>query len=235
MSQHRQHHTSPASPSSSPSSSPSASESASEFVGVEFWDSRYRESDRIWSGDANAVLVREAADLAPGRALDLGCGEGADAVWLARRGWQVTGTDISGVALERAAGHAADAGVGDRIDWQRHDLAESFPAGEFDLVSACFLHSFGDFPRDRILRSAASAVAPGGILLIAGHAGWPSWQKDSRPEADFPTPDEVVAQLELPEGGWELLLAEEHERVQNQPDGRPGTRTDNAVKVRRLR
>ncbi|MFI6145614.1 class I SAM-dependent methyltransferase [Streptomyces sp. NPDC051109] len=212
----------------------SAPESAPEFVGEEFWDSRYRESGRIWSGEPNAVLVREASDLAPGRALDLGSGEGGDAVWLARRGWRVTGTDISGVALERAAGHAAGAGVADRIDWERHDLAESFPAGEFDLVSACFLHSFGDFPRARILRRAAAAVAPGGTLLIAGHAGWPAWQQETRPEVHFPTPDEVVAQLELPDGAWEVLLAEEHERVQNLPDGTPGTRTDNAVKVRRL-
>ncbi|MFD5148412.1 class I SAM-dependent methyltransferase [Streptomyces sp. NPDC058401] len=202
------------------------------FAGEEFWDSRYRESDRIWSGDANAVLAREAAALAPGRALDLGCGEGGDAVWLARQGWHVTGTDISGVALERAAAHAADAGVADRTAWERHDLAESFPAGEYELVSACFLHTFGEFPRERVLRRAAAAVAPGGILLVVGHAGWPSWQED-RPEVDFPTPDEVVAQLELEAGAWEVLLAEEHVRAQNQPDGRPGTRTDNAVKVRR--
>ncbi|MFF3210996.1 class I SAM-dependent methyltransferase [Streptomyces sp. NPDC002886] len=211
--------------------SPDAPETG--FAGEEFWDSRYRESDRIWSGDANVVLARETAPLAPGRALDLGCGEGGDAVWLARQGWHVTGTDISGVALERAAAHAAEAEVADRTAWERHDLAESFPAGEYDLVSACFLHTFGEFPRDRILRRAAAAVAPGGILLVVGHAGWPSWQED-RPEVDFPTPDDVLAQLELEAGAWEVLLAEEHVRVQNQPDGRPGTRTDNAVKVRRL-
>ncbi|MFE4638715.1 class I SAM-dependent methyltransferase [Streptomyces sp. NPDC056773] len=202
------------------------------FAGEEFWDSRYRESERIWSGEANTVLAREAAPLTPGRALDLGCGEGGDAVWLARQGWHVTGTDISGVALERAAAHAAGAGVADRTAWERHDLAESFPAGAYDLVSACFLHTFGEFPRARILRRAAAAVAPGGVLLVVGHAGWPSWQED-RPEVDFPTPDEVLAQLALEPGAWEVLLAEEHVRVQDQPDGRPGTRTDNAVKVRR--
>ncbi|MEV7724128.1 class I SAM-dependent methyltransferase [Streptomyces sp. NPDC087917] len=202
-------------------------------VGQEFWDGRYRESDRIWSGEANAALVREASDLEPGRALDLGCGEGGDSVWLARRGWRVTATDISEVALERTAEHAAGAGVGDLVECEHHDLTATFPRGEFDLVSACFLHSYGDFPRDRILRTAASAVAPGGVLLVVGHGGWAPWQED-RPQAHFPTPDEVLAQLELPEGTWEVLLAEEHERVQNMPDGTPGTRTDNALKVRRL-
>ncbi|MET9318896.1 class I SAM-dependent methyltransferase [Streptomyces sp. NPDC003038] len=201
----------------------------------EFWDDRYRESDRIWSGNPNAALVREAGDLTPGRALDLGCGEGADAVWLARQGWRVTGTDISGVALARAAAHAAEAGVADRVDWQRHDLAESFPDGEYDLVSACFLHTYGDFPRARILRTAAAAVAPGGILLVVGHGGWPSGTEEPpHPGIEFPTPQEVLAQLELAQDAWEVLLAEEHAGSRNQPDGRPGTHTDNAVKVRRL-
>ncbi|MFD9338123.1 SAM-dependent methyltransferase [Streptomyces sp. NPDC060028] len=201
--------------------------------GEEFWDGRYRESTRIWSGKANALLVREAEDLAPGRALDLGCGEGADTVWLARRGWHVTGTDISKVALGRAAEHAAEAGVADRVDWQRHDFAESFPEGEFDLVSACFLHSYGDFPRARILRSAAAAVAPGGVLLVVGHAGGPSWDPDAHSEIDFPTPEQVLAQLELPEGAWTVLAAEEHVQARTDPEGRPGTHTNNVLKVRR--
>ncbi|MFD5870175.1 SAM-dependent methyltransferase [Streptomyces sp. NPDC060322] len=199
---------------------------------AEMWDDRYRESDRIWSGNPNAALVREVDGLKPGRALDLGCGEGADAVWLARQGWTVTATDISRVALDRAAGHAADAGLADRIDWQWHDLGASFPEGEFDLVSAQFLHSMGDLPREEILRRAASAVAPGGVLLIVGHAGFPSWEHD-HPDIELPTTDEVLASLELPEGEWEVLLSAEHERVQNDPDGNPTTRTDNALKVRR--
>ncbi|MEU8778471.1 class I SAM-dependent methyltransferase [Streptomyces sp. NPDC048606] len=200
--------------------------------GREWWNDRYRESGRIWSGEANAALVREVSALPPGRALDLGCGEGGDSVWLATRGWHVTATDISEVALLRTAEHAARAGVADRVDPHAHDLAHTFPDGEFDLVSACFLHSYGDFPRDRILRTAAGAVAPGGVLLVVGHGGWASWQED-RPEVDFPTPDELLARLELDEGAWEVLVAEEHERVQNAPDGRPGTRTDNTLKIRR--
>lgn len=200
---------------------------------AQMWDDRYRESDRIWSGNPNTVLVREVADLEPGRALDLGCGEGADAVWLARRGWRVTATDLSRVALERAAYHAADAGVADRIDWQWHDLGATFPEGEFDLVSAQFLHSMGDLPRERILRRAAVAVAPGGILLVVGHAGFPHWEKNPDPTVAFPTPEEVLASLEPAPGEWEVLLSGEHERVQNDPDGNPTTRTDNALKVRR--
>ncbi|GGZ74401.1 class I SAM-dependent methyltransferase [Streptomyces subrutilus] len=203
---------------------------------AEYWDERYRESDRIWSGRPNEILVREVAGLTPGSALDLGCGEGADAVWLARGGWTVTGSDVSEVALGRAAEHAAEAGVAERVVLRRHDFAESFPEGEFDLVSACFLHSYGEFPREAVLRSAAAAVAPGGTLLVVGHAGWPSWvEEPPHPGVEFPTAEEVLARLELAEGAWEVLLVEEHVKVQDQPDGRPGTRPDNVVKVRRLR
>ncbi|HUR04794.1 MAG TPA: class I SAM-dependent methyltransferase [Nonomuraea sp.] len=201
---------------------------------TELWDARYREGDQIWSGNPNVILVREATDLEPGRALDLGCGEGADAVWLARRGWRVTAVDISGVALERAGRHAAQEGVAERIDWQRHDLATSFPDGVFDLVSAQFLHSHGDLPREEILRRAAAAVAPGGVLLVVGHGGFPPWEHDHHHDLRFPTPDEVLEALELEEGQWEVLLREEHERSQNGPDGQPIVRTDNAVKVRRV-
>ncbi|MEU8308425.1 MFS transporter [Actinomadura sp. NPDC048955] len=199
----------------------------------EYWDTRYSEHHHMWSGEPNAVLVQEAADLAPGTALDLGCGEGADAVWLAHRGWRVTAVDISGVALERAAGHAEEAGVADRVDWQRRDLAASFPEGSYDLVSAQFLHSPADMPRDEVLRAAAAAVAPGGILLVVGHAGPPPWDPDAHPGVHLPTPGEVFASLSLPEDEWEVLRSGEHERVQTAPDGRTMTRTDNALKLRR--
>ncbi|SFO77711.1 Major Facilitator Superfamily protein [Actinomadura madurae] len=199
----------------------------------EYWDGRYSEHHHLWSGDPNAVLVEEVTGLEPGTALDLGCGEGADAIWLARRGWRVTAADISGVALERAARHAAEAGVADRVDWQRHDLAVSFPEGTYDLVSAQFLHSPADMPREEILRSAAAAVAPGGVLLIVGHAGPPPWDSDAHGGVHLPTPEEVRLSLRLPDGGWEVLRSGEHERVQTAPDGRTMTRTDNALKLRR--
>ena len=202
---------------------------------AEAWDARYNESDRIWSGEPNATLVRETAELSPGTALDLGSGEGGDAIRLARQGWQVTATDISRVALDRAARHAAEAGVAENIDFQQHDLGMSFPDGQFDLVSAHFLHSWGDLPRERILRRAAAAVAPGGVLLIVGHSGVPHWVRhDHQHDVHLPTPQEVVDSLELTDGQWEVLVSEEHERTQKRPDGQLDTRTDNTVKIRRL-
>ncbi|MFI0480071.1 MFS transporter [Actinomadura sp. 9N215] len=200
----------------------------------EYWDARYAEHDHLWSGEPNAMLVQEVTDLDPGTALDLGCGEGGDAIWLARRGWRVTATDISGVALDRAARHAADAGVADRVDFQQHDLGVSFPEGVYDLVSAAFLHFPKEgVPREPILRAAAAAVAPGGTLLILGHAGPPPWDPDAYPSAELPTAAEVLASLRLPGDTWDVLYEGEHERVQTAPDGRTMTRTDSTLKVRR--
>ncbi|MEE4546523.1 class I SAM-dependent methyltransferase [Streptomyces sp. V4-01] len=201
-----------------------------------YWDARYGASERIWSGKPNAVLVREVEGLKPGRALDLGCGEGADAIWLAEHGWSVVAVDISQVALDRAEGHCRDAGLSDRVHWQRHDLAQSFPSGSFDLVSAHFLHSPFDMPRDRILRDAAAAVARGGVLLVAGHAAFPPWapHQEHHDHVDLPTPHEVYDGLALASDAWELLTAEEHEQPMQDQEGRPAIRRDNLLKLRRL-
>ncbi|MCK7621689.1 methyltransferase domain-containing protein [Streptomyces sp. RS10V-4] len=204
----------------------------------EFWDARYAEQDRIWSGNPNAALVREVGGRAPGTALDLGCGEGADAIWLARQGWRVTAVDVSSVALDRAAAQAAAAGVADRIEWQRHDLTASFPEGGFDLVSAQFLHAPGEVFRAGILRAAASAVAPGGVLLIVGHAGAPPWEHGhahdpAHPVERFPSTGEVLAALALPEQEWEVQRSEEVAHTRTGGDGQPVERVDAVLKVRR--
>jgi SAM-dependent methyltransferase len=200
----------------------------------EFWDERYGDGERIWSGRPNGALVREVADLKAGTALDLGCGEGADAIWLAGQGWRVVGVDVSQVALARAAAHAEQAGVADRVEWRRHDLGAGFPAGSYDLVSAHFLHSPVELPREGILRSAAAAVAPGGVLLVVGHAGWPAGEDHPDIEVHFPTPEEVHAGLELPQGGWEVLVSATYEREFTDPEGRTRTRPDNTLMLRRL-
>ena len=135
----------------------------------EFWDERYSSSQRVWSGRPNQRLVEEVADLAPGSAMDVGCGEGADAVWLAGAGWTVTGVDVSGVALDRAAAHAAEAGVGDRTSWLRADVFGGDPLpGGFDLVSAAFVHVPPD-AFDRVHGALAASVGPGGSLVVLAH------------------------------------------------------------------
>ncbi|AKZ59741.1 Methyltransferase [Streptomyces ambofaciens ATCC 23877] len=200
---------------------------------TEFWEARYRDTGRVWSGRPNELLVREASGLAPGTALDLGCGEGADAVWLAARGWRVTGVDISGTALERAAGHAADAGVGDRVAWERHELGRSFPEGSFDLVSAHYLQSPVPLDQQTVLREAARAVAGGGTLLLVLHAGWPSWQTEPPFDAVFPTLDGVFAELALPEGEWAVETKETVRRPSTSPEGVEGFREDHVWRLRR--
>jgi SAM-dependent methyltransferase len=199
-----------------------------------YWDTRYAESSAVWSGNANVALVQEVGDLPPGTALDLGCGEGGDAIWLAARGWTVTATDISAVALAKAAAHAAEAGV--TVDFQRHDLGVSFPAGTYDLVSAQFLYPRGDVPREQLLLAAKEAVAPGGILLIEGHQDFGPFAEQHRSHGDisFPEPAEVITGLRLAEGEWEVLRSETHDRLQNGPDGTPAQRTDSTIKLRRL-
>jgi SAM-dependent methyltransferase len=119
------------------------------------WDQRYTSMERVWSGQPNGALVTETAALPPGRVLDVGCGEGADAVWLAEHGWDVTALDVSGVALERAARHA-------RL------VEAALPAGTFDLVSAQYPALLRTEHHDAEAALLA-AVAPGGTLLVVHH------------------------------------------------------------------
>ncbi|NKX54828.1 SAM-dependent methyltransferase [Arthrobacter mobilis] len=200
----------------------------------QFWDSFYRERGQVWSGKPNPVLVREAAGLAPGLALDLGCGEGADAIWLAQQGWRVTAVDISAVALRRAAGHGTDAGVADRIDWQQQDLAAWTPDGSYDLVSAQFLHSPVELPREKILHTAAAAVAPGGTLLVVGHESFPPWSRHPEPDVPLPTAAELVRSLGLDDGNWRLEVVDSSSREVTGPDGQQAVLADSVLRARRL-
>ncbi|WP_173923139.1 bifunctional 2-polyprenyl-6-hydroxyphenol methylase/3-demethylubiquinol 3-O-methyltransferase UbiG [Agromyces sp. Marseille-P2726] len=134
------------------------------------WDERYSGEETVWSGKPNPQLVAEASRLRPGTALDVGCGEGGDVIWLARHGWRVTGADFSANGLARAARNAEAAGVADRTEWWQVD-ARTFAAEgrSYDLVTTHFLHPPGGGMVD-VTRRLASAVAPGGHLLVVGHA-----------------------------------------------------------------
>jgi SAM-dependent methyltransferase len=133
----------------------------------EDWNERYARKELVWTAEPNRRFAAEVDGLEPGRALDLACGEGRNAVWLAERGWRVTGVDFSDVALAKAAELAASRGVD--VDWVVADVLDHRPeARAFDLVAVLYLQ----LPRDELLHAletAAGALAPGGTLLVLGH------------------------------------------------------------------
>ncbi|TFD45127.1 class I SAM-dependent methyltransferase [Cryobacterium frigoriphilum] len=214
-----------------------------------FWENRYSGPVPSWSGRANAALEREAAGLTPGTALDLGCGEGGDAIWLARGGWRVTGVDISASALALGEATAVSGGVGESIRWLQADLAVWQPDANYDLVTAHFLHSPVELPREVILRRAANAVAPGGLLLVVGHAGVPPWAEQAHGHGHedaqnqghdqghdgsaMPTPEEVLASLNLTMSEWTVVTCALVERSATMPDGSQIALPDSVLSLRR--
>lgn len=198
----------------------------------QFWDELYEKRARIWSGNVNAPLKNAVLSLTPGKALDLGCGEGGDAVWLALQGWQVVATDVSDVAIERSKVLAQEYNVEDKILFEQHDFTVSFPDGEYDLVSAQYLQSPIAFERQKVLQRAAEAVAVDGVLIIVEHAAAPSWSdhKDVR----FPAAQETFDSLELDSAKWQTKQLDTPERETVSPDGAPATIKDNVIIVQRL-
>ncbi|MUL45556.1 class I SAM-dependent methyltransferase [Mycobacterium sp. CBMA293] len=199
----------------------------------EHWEGRYAEKPQMWSGRVNAHVATFAGDLTPGRALDLGCGEGGDAVWLAANDWQVVAVDIATNALDRARAAAEARGVAERIDFQHHDLSASFPAGSFDLVSAQFLHSTVRLERGQILQNAAAAVAVGGTLLIVDHGEPPPWASQHLHDHRFQSPEEVLSELGLPEEDWQPQYVGTLERDAAGPAGESAILRDNLIVLRR--
>lgn len=198
---------------------------------VQFWEERYRSVERVWSGRVNPRLAEVVADLPAGRALDLGCGEGADALWLAERGWRVVAVDVSATALRRATQAASDRNLLARIDFQRHDLNESFPDGTFDLVSAQYLHSPARLERDGVLQRAAERVNRGGVLLIVDHGAPPPWAEHH--DHHFTGIEEVLGALDLNPPRWTRLRTEAVEREMVGPNGEVGSMADNVMVLRR--
>lgn len=200
---------------------------------AQFWEAHYADRERVWSGRVNGVLEGVVAGLAPGRALDLGCGEGGDAVHLARLGWSVTAVDISSTALERTRRAAEEAGVGDLVHVERHDLGVSVPAGPFELVSAQYLQSPVALPRSSVLTRAAESLVVGGLLVVVDHGEAPPWGEP--PEGhEFATPEGLLADLGPDPSRFVPEVVGPAVREVTGPDGQQATLTDALVVVRRV-
>ncbi|MDJ1131491.1 SAM-dependent methyltransferase [Streptomyces iconiensis] len=198
-----------------------------------FWEKRYSDQAGPGKGRPNPLLADTAASLTPGTALDLGCGAGGDTVYLAGKGWRVTATDIAANALARTARQAAEAGVAHRVTTERHDLGVSFPAGEFDLVSAQYFHTPYALPRARVLRQAAHALTRGGLLLIVDHGSVLPWSWNRDPDTHFPSPQDIYESLGLDPAGWTPERLERPQREAVGPGGQTATATDTVIAVRR--
>lgn len=202
--------------------------------------------DQVWDGDraaamasspANPHLVREVADLTPGTALEAGCGAGAEAIWLAQHGWQVTGADVAAEALARAAERAAAGGVGSRVQWVRADLSTWEPEAPYDLVTTHYAHPA--MPQLEFYDRIASWVAPGGTLFIVGHLhgehtdghGRGHGHDDGPPAEASVTAADITALLDP--DAWEVATAQESHRAVAGHGGR--TTSVHDVVVRALR
>lgn len=200
----------------------------------EFWDDRYGASEQLWSGHVNAAVAEIAATLTPGKALDVGSGEGGDVLWLAQHGWDATGSDVSRVALARAEARAAELGLGDRTHWEWHDLLKWTPPARFyDLVVAAFMH-LPTKQREVVYAALAEAVAPGGSFVVAAHH--PSDQgvvpRPDQPDLFF-TAEELAGALD-PQS-WQILIAEARPRSTTHPEtGEPVVVHDTVLHARRL-
>jgi thioredoxin reductase/SAM-dependent methyltransferase len=207
---------------------------AAHMFDEETWEERYRAEPAVWSGRPNAQLVAEASALTPGSALDVGCGEGGDALWLAARGWQVTAVDFATAALDRGAERAAALGadVAARIRWVHADVTGWAPDVRFDLVSAQFMHLPGE-PRRALFTRLAAAVAPGGTLLVVGHHHSDLETSAHRvhvPDMFF-TAEEVADSLDG--GQWDVLVTEARPRTAGEHEGAGITVRDAVLRARR--
>src|SRR5699024_9963868 len=194
----------------------------------DYWEGQYAESSQRWSGRVNPATAEVAAALpvpVNGSALDPGCGEGGDAVWLAKQGWQVTAVDISATAIARGIENAREAGAADAVTWVSQDLSAWVTEETFDVVTASYFHSSVELPRTEILRRAAAGVRRGGHLRSRPHvadatasirAATLQHQETDDPEdtqlqdelSVLLTPDAEVAELDLEEANWQAVRKE---------------------------
>ena len=204
--------------------SPAHAEPDPDLSPTEYWEQRYSGSERVWSGKVNATMASVVAELSPGTAIDLGCGEGGDVLWLAEQGWTALGLDISATAVGRARDEAAARGL-DSASFEAVDLDAWEPEpNSVDLVTASFFQSNVALDRTAILRRAVTALRPGGRLVTVSHAAPPSWAKDH--PATMVSVHEEAAQLAHSAKGWEIERAEERPRAAVAPDGSAGEHLD---------
>lgn len=184
------------------------------------WDARYGASELVWGSEPNRFVAAELVGLPPGRALDLACGEGRNAIWLAGLGWRATGVDFSAVAIERARRLAAEAGVAERASFEVGDVvAGPLPGDGYDACVWAYLQLAAG-QRRAALRLAVAALAPGGTLLAVGHDSTNPTDGFGGPQdaTVLYTPDDLVADL----AGVPDLVVEKAERVRRPvptPDG----------------
>ncbi len=192
-----------------------------EVASAEYWENRYAASERMWSGRVNPVLAEIAVTLEPGTAIDLGCGEGGDVIWLAQHGWDAIGIDVSPTAIARAQEAAQHEGeLAGNAHFEVAELSE-LRDRTYDFVTASFLHSPAALPREALLHSALTLVAPGGHLLITSHTGFPPAAKvPSGHTHRFSPPEDELAVLELDPDVWEAVTVETRPR-QPQPGQDP--------------
>ncbi|MEU0492283.1 class I SAM-dependent methyltransferase [Nocardiopsis sp. NPDC006139] len=204
-----------------------------------FWEQRYRDEDPSGPPPApNPAFTALAGELSlvpppseGARALELACGRGGDALWLAAAGWRVTAVDIAEHALSALAERARRAGLGDRLAVERHDLARSAPApGSRDLVYANYFHTVVDLDRGAALRRAARSVADGGVFAVIDHGSSAPWSWEQRD--DHPSAEDLWRSLGLG-AGWTLLVCEGRSRLARGPHGGTATVVDTVVAARR--
>lgn len=217
---------------------------------AEFWENRYADADRVWSGKVNRTLQTAVEQLSVGRSLDLGCGEGGDVLWLAEHGWDALGIDLSTTATARGRAEAAARRLAtahfvaaDLGEWAEHPEAIDGASDGFDLVTASFFQSPVELPRERIIRKALDRLTVGGSLVLLSHAAAPGWAKGHSGPKDFYRPEDELATLELSEGettaradgtAFEVVEASIVLRNAVGPDGHEHELEDALVIVRRV-
>ncbi|RSM64824.1 SAM-dependent methyltransferase [Actinoplanes sp. ATCC 53533] len=201
-----------------------------------YWERRWHQAHHDGPGamdgsPPNPHLVRETGSLVPGTALDAGCGAGAEAIWLASHGWQVTAADIAAEALARAAGRATDIEVSGHVRWVGADLTVWDPGMRFDLVTTHYAHPA--MPQLAFYDRISAWVAPGGTLLIVGHlhASGATGHGHHPPAEASVTLTDITAGLDSTK--WTVVTAAEHIRTVTGPGGQAKPLHDVVVRATR--